>query len=73
MEGRAHHVAWTPASLNNSVVLLGGGQGYGGYGYGGYATATAEIWPGDVICEFNDHSAIFSDALASRKTISVIR
>ena len=41
--GRADHVAWTPPSLPNSIVLLGG---YGGTNAGRHAEYTAEIVPG---------------------------
>ena len=38
---RAGHIAWTPPSLNNTVVFLGGNEG-------NEANWDAEIWPGDV-------------------------
>ena len=53
---RAGHIAWTPSSLPNSVVLIGG-IGYWQQGYTGPPVElTAEIVPGvqnheiDVLC-----------------------
>ena len=37
---RAGHIAWTPPSLNNTVVFLGGNEG-------NEANWDAEIWPGE--------------------------
>ena len=47
MQRRAH-TAWTPPSLPNSIVVLGGGFGFGGWGGAavGGVPFTAEIVPG---------------------------